>query len=235
VADDWHAAFAGDPIAFKSIVLRLMSELRDAAQEGAPSSQTVKRIASETYAHVSAAEFAARHLLPLGYATVAEFRREGLGELGSGLFHEYANKLAKFDLGVEVILFGYDDQSRPQLLELTSPGRISDAGVLGYAIVGSGFNMAASSLRMRPLDRSLEDLIYRLLEAKFLAETATGVGKTTSLVTVNRDGDLHRMTSHEINSVKIIWEKSRKAPIPEDAYQTIKASLAVRGISDGER
>lgn len=210
IADEWHVLFAGDSAAFKSVILKVIPRLRaerdDVDNLGA---EAVKRVCTKAYAEAFAEEFASRHLIQLGYGSVAEFRREGASELGS-VYQEYIEKLAKFDLGVELAVFGYDARV-PWIFDVVNPGRTLDAGILGYTVVGSGYHMAMGSLRNRPLDRGLEDLIYRLLEAKFSAETATGVGKTTTLIAVNPDGISRQMSSSDIEAVRKIWQAALKS------------------------
>jgi len=74
-----------------------------------------------------------------------------------------------------------------------------------------------------------------MLEAKFVSETATGVGPSTTLVTANRDGVTAQMPSEEIAKIKQIWKEAQRQPIPSDALAVISSSKVVKKISDGER
>ena len=193
-----------------------------------------ERVCTKAYAEAFAEEFASRHLIQLGYGSVAEFRREGASELGSELYQEYIEKLAKFDLGVELAVSGYDARV-PWIFDVVNPGRTLDAGILGYTVVGSGYHMAMGSLRNRPLDRGLEDLIYRLLEAKFSAETATGVGKTTTLIAVNPDGISRQMSCQAISKLsERSGRRHSSQRIPAEAFEAIKHSSVVRVVAEGD-
>jgi hypothetical protein len=96
--------------------------------------------------------------------------------------------------------------------------------------------MALAALTSRPMnDRSLDTVIYRLLEAKFCAETANGVGKTTTVVTRNREGKIGQMTTGQIEKIREIWAAQIIKPPPDKAVQEIKKSYAWKGIvAEGE-
>jgi 20S proteasome alpha/beta subunit len=233
IADNWYMSFAGDTSAFKRVAIELIRRLKP-LNNGMLDRDAVAQMASETYADVLHAEFAARNLLQIGYRNVDEFRKDGRQELGPDVFAEHLQKLAEFDLGVELIVFGYC-KGRSRVFQVFNPGRFDMGPVEGYAAVGSGYYMAMGSLRQRPLLRSLEDVIYRLLEAKFSAETAAGVGRCTTLVIINRDGDKREMQASDIEEIRKVWEATRAAPIPTEAFDIISKSRAVKSISDGER
>jgi hypothetical protein len=86
-----------------------------------------------------------------------------------------------------------------------------------------------------PLKPDLEAVIYRLLEAKFCSETASGVGKATSVLTMNSLAKYGSMGHGVIDKVKIAWQETLKTPEPEQAISIIAKSNAVTGISDSER
>lgn len=236
ISDDWHVTFSGDAVVFKQIVLKIIRDLR-ASDSGAGSfdAASVMRVASEAYSNIFDLEFAAQNLFQIGYRTVADLRRDGLSELGDAIFSDYHEKLAQFDLEVDIVIFGYDNKSKPWIFQVVNPGRVIDCGLLGYAVLGSGYHMAMGSLTYKPLCRDLENLVYRLLEAKFSAETASGVGKGTTLITVNQDGIVRSMESEEVQRIREVWEKTRKQPIPDEALELISNSEVVNCISDGER
>jgi hypothetical protein len=107
--------------------------------------------------------------------------------------------------------------------------------MLRYAVIGSGYYMASASLRRKRMTGELEATIYRLLEAKFSAETATGVGRGTTLVTFNADGKFGMLNRDQVKAIRDIWENTLKEPTPEAAYEIISKSLAVSTVSDGAR
>ena len=91
--------------------------------------------------------------------------------------------------------------------------------------------MAMASLRRRHLTGNLEETIYRVLEAKFSAETASGVGKNTLLVTIDKNGNIGTMDMNEIETIRKIWEKTLLQSDPRDAIEIISRTNAVTGLT----
>ena len=169
-----------------------------------------------------------------GYTDIADFRRNGLNEMGKELYSQYANDLARFDLGLELLVYGFSTKGGRHIFEVSNPGKISSHNLRGYAAIGSGSLMALAALTRRPMPPDLTNTIYRLLDAKFSAETAREVGKRTYVITMNATGKFGIMAQTNIEKVRAIWEASLKEPEPEEALELIKQSQAVKAISGAE-
>jgi hypothetical protein len=78
----------------------------------------------------------------------------------------------------------------------------------------------------------IEDLIYRLLEAKFVAEADNAVGPTTTLVVLRRDGESREMRESEIEEIKEAWKQRQLEPPPDRAVNVIQKSRVVSGFAD---
>ena len=100
-----------------------------------------------------------------------------------------------------------------------------------YAVVGSGSPMALASLRHKPLPDKLEDLTYRVLEAKFNSETASYVGGATTLVMIRGDGAKGEMSEAEIEPIRAEWKRTQAQPPPTGAVEAIKASNVFRAVT----
>jgi len=127
------------------------------------------------------------------------------------------------------------DKIRPHIFTVHSPGKCTHWNWQGYAAVGSGSYLSLGSLRQRRLSFDIEDVIYRLLEAKFVAEGGA-VGPTTTLLILSPDGDSWEMRESEIQQIKEVWQRKQLEPTPDDALGVIKNTPALRHIfRDGER
>jgi len=149
---------------------------------------------------------------------------------------ELCVELARFDLGTSFLLFGHDQHKHAKLFRIDGPGHAIDLNALKFGVIGSGYDMAMASLRRPPpLNFLLENTIYRILEAKFSAETATGVGETTTVVLRNREGIVTLLPRPEIEAIRKIWrEQVADQADPPDAIAIIEASSAVKDAA-GER
>jgi len=189
------------------------------------------RIVAEAYSDVLHREFVAIHLSRFGYKNMEQFRTEGRNDLGDQ-FIDLCVELGRFALGVELILFGHDTQKQPKIYEIHDPGRVEDRNMLQRAVIGSGHDMAMASLLWPPpMSPLLDDTVYRLLEAKFFSETASGVGKMTTVFLRNRDGHVTMLSREEIEQIRTIW-KTEVADVasPKSALDVVRKSRAFREV-----
>jgi hypothetical protein len=226
--DQWEVAWATNMV---PIILPIINEVRRRFADSPPASGS---IAAEELANVYSMtlqkEFVAQHIGRFGYATVDQFRKEGRIDLGDDQFRDLCRELSNFDLGgTSFLLYGHEERVRPQLFEVCDPGKIMDHNTLRYGVIGSGYDMARASLRRAPF-LELEDTIYRLLEAKFSAETATGVGRTTTLLLRNKYGIVRFLAREHVEKIREIWDAARKQPNPPEAISMIKHSVAITDI-----
>jgi hypothetical protein len=99
---------------------------------------------------------------------------------------------------------------------------VIDRMALRYALVGSGYWMASASLKRKPLALDFDSMVYRLLEAKFSAETASGVGKRTTVSFMRPDQHNCMMPPNQIEEVRAIWEAQMRLPEPAQATAIIR-------------
>jgi hypothetical protein len=184
VGKKWGLMFAADDAnMFLPIVLATSDRLGNEEHD----LEAVQSVISDVYKQKFDSEVTSRYLVRYGFRNVAEFRAVGLAQFGNEKFLEICEAIDKFDLGITLLGYGYDKKKTPHIFEVANPGIVTSHDLLGYAVIGSGYFMASASLRRKPLKPDLEAVIYRLLEAKFSAETASGVGKASSVITIGPD------------------------------------------------
>jgi ATP-dependent exoDNAse (exonuclease V) alpha subunit len=216
--------FAGnDARLFSPLVDKVIERLNRLKKQGTKFDLVaVKKEAMEAYQEMFDEEFSAGFLSRLRISNIADFRKNGFTELGPDVHREVYRELAKFDLGIQLIFHGYDNISRPHVFEVTNPGKIVDHDMLQYGVIGSGYWMATASLRRRQLSRELNPTIYRLLEAKFSAETATGVGKATTVFVFGKNGEFEALRGSVTDQIRDEWKKTLKPDAPPLALDLIK-------------
>jgi hypothetical protein len=119
------------------------------------------------------------------------------------------------------IVYGHDPQGFCHLFEVSPLGQISDRLPLRYAVIGSGYWMATSALQLKPLNFLVGPTIYRLLSAKFSAETATGVGKSTTLTLKSSTAPEVYVQADIIEKIRSVWEKETKKNDPQKAMDAL--------------
>src|SRR5262249_16618676 len=218
---DWTALFAGNDVnAAWPLLLSVKAKMPSPRYD----LDAVLRCFSEVYTEAIQQNFLDRKLRKLGYQSVEQFRKEGQADLGDDFF-ELRRELDQSEIGVQFIVGGFDSKQSPSLFEVDSPGHAKSRELLRYAVIGSGYHMAMASLRRKQLDGSLPSTIYRVLEAKFSSETASGVGKRTTVFLKSRNG--HMLIGEETTQkIRGIWEDLNNSPDPIHAIELIKSKLS---------
>lgn len=218
IAAKWFIAFAGNNL---SPVWPIIENVRSRLNGGEEwDALEVQQAFSTAFAEQLHREFVSQRLIKYGYTSIEQFRREGRSDLGEN-FSFLCRELDQFELPVQFLVYGYDRSAQPHIFEVNSPGSVTEHNLLGYAVIGSGFHMAMASLRRKPLRGSLESTIYRLLEAKFSTETATGVGKATTVLTMNSLGDFSISDPKMIDPIREVWQRTVNEPDPEDGIDMV--------------
>jgi hypothetical protein len=227
---DWLALFAGNEIKF---VLPILLDVKDQLSGNNYDSSEIQNAFSAAYTRLIQQEFKNKKLSKFGYTSVDQFRTEGRANLDD-YFFELCRELDAYDVGVQFLVCGYDKQKQGKLFEISSPGAVTDHNLLGYGVIGSGYSMATASLRRKPLKYLLDSTIYRVLEAKFSAETASAVGKPTTVILKSRRESVF-LPQDDIKGIRSAWKKTVEAPDPKGAISLVNKSAAVRQIMDWRR
>lgn len=239
ICGKWSMMFAAeDATTFDPVADETMRILGNSATDSdAPyaernfSIEDVTDAARAAYEKEFSERFFRDKLSRFGFADIADFRRIGYAEMGKDLYHQYSIDLAKFDLGLELLVYGFDGSANQTIFEVANPGKIINHSRRGYAAIGSGSLMALAALNKKPLGPTLLDTIYRACDAKFSAETARDVGKTTHVITLASDGRNGFLDENELKKIHEIWIKDLARPHPAAALKIIKNSHLVTAIS----
>lgn len=127
-------------------------------------------------------------------------------------------------LGVDLMGFGYDDQLKPHIFTVSDPkGKIDYHDIVGFQTIGTGGQTASSILYFygqtstTPLPLS----IYHASAAKFMAESASDVGKHTSVIVFMPSGQTVFLYDPQVESLRAMWEYDGKPHIPIDASKRV--------------
>jgi hypothetical protein len=81
--------------------------------------------------------------------------------------------------------------------------------------------MATAALRRKKMPYNLNETAYRVLDAKFAAETAPGVGRSTSLFSLDQSGKTKSIGYGSLDKIKDVWERTVQTPEPQEALDII--------------
>jgi hypothetical protein len=146
---------------------------------------------------------------------LATYRREGIN-LGAQECARINVAIDNLLVGLQLIVFGYDDFNEAHLFILSDPGKSMCHDQDGFAVVGSGSGHARASLLSRELPViSRAEMLCRVCEAKFDAEKNRYVGNDSAAGVIRRPAN-------------------RAAPISE-AFISIPAMEAIRAAHAAQK
>src|SRR5271170_133168 len=223
----WYAMIADDPTLATPIIRCVQKHL---AEEPADKLRTLEemKIAFRAAFKEQLQQEVEDRVLRVHRMNLTEFKQNGFQIFGTQEFGRLNNEIGSFNLPIQFVVFGIGAGRFGHIFEVNSPtgALIAEQDVKGYSAIGSGQYMAMGSLVARPLSQlSVDHLIYRLCEAKFAAETASGVGKETAMMVLYQNGSVKVVPPSLINTIRSFWEHERKAEVPYVAAEMIKKTL----------
>ena len=228
-ADDWRVNFAATDVArFAEIFKKLARGVKADDDAGVLDLDKVKDACEKSYRSAMREEFVKSNFVQFGYDSHAEFYKSGREDLGAERYNCLLDNMQFSNFGVELTVFGFNQEGRPRLFEVVNPGRVIEIGYKGYSVLGTGHDMAVASIQSKPLPMRASDLVYRVLEAKFATETASRVDDKTTLLIVNKH-ESRSMPAGDIKKIRAVWEAKLAEPTPADATAVIEGS-GVLGI-----
>jgi hypothetical protein len=201
---NWRAMFAAEDV---GVVPGLMRQIRNRINWG-------DRIDVGAMSKILAESFQAERRqrateLYLGSYGIdlPEFMANGaniFGETGAAVIRE---RIEAHRLGCELLVTGHDPHGVPQIVSVSDPGIVKDHDVAGFWAIGTGWYLALSALAMRGQCSRFQTLktVYHVCEAKFLAESAVGVGKETFVCVHRKDRSWAAVTDDHLANIRREW------------------------------
>ncbi len=177
------------------------------------------------------------NLAPLDLA-LGTFKEQGRQLLGDSIFEQLFWQINQLSLDSQFLVAGYDEERQsPHIFEVSRLADPVSHDVLGFAAIGSGNHSALGSLYFHSYNRMMDlpTAFYHVCEAKFMAESAMGVGKQTSVLLMHRSGEDNKIVVHEaaagfLEEIRAKWEAEGKPRLPQSIDPFIK-----EGMKDAQR
>lgn len=209
----WVASFAGDDIGH---VRALLEHVQNGVGDNIdPTRQQVAAWFRSAFAIHRRTLIQEQVLASLGI-DVKEFWDNGLKKLGRVAFEELRYRASEVRIGVTFLVAGFNDDDQPHIFIISDEG-LSYRTEVGYWAIGSGSNAALSSLAYRRMNPTLKshEALYVVLESKFMAE-GPYVGPETVTLVQGVDGSLRVLDDNDLATIRTIWEKEGRAPMPKN-------------------
>jgi 20S proteasome alpha/beta subunit len=211
----WVAMFAGDDISSLAPILDYVKQyLVDKKDDSLP---TITTAFTSAYKEQLRLKAEAEVLTPIGY-TLDEFKKEGLRQLGPENFSRLLYEIEKKTVDIQFLLAGFDD-GEEHIFTVASHGQIDHYTELGFWAIGVGSTQALGSMfsyETRVRFATLPDALYRVCEAKFASENAPGVGITTRVGIIFKNGTRVTVKNDDVDDkLRAVWKRARKAKVPD--------------------
>jgi hypothetical protein len=141
----------------------------------------------------------------LGIETFDEFHKKQR-MLVEGLVLETQDQIDRYDLGLQMIIAGVDEHAHIGIVG--NPGVWRSFDNLGWCVTGMGDRHAESVFAWYRFSRAtpLNQALYITFEAKRKAEMAGGVGKSTDILVIKKDG-IYQVDDTTIQALEEIYDE----------------------------
>lgn len=220
--EQWLCMFSGSPTVRGFVLGRARDALRDSEYTAGDVAEAfLLAFREERQSKVEA------EILSLYGIDLKTFREQGLANFGENEFRRLLQEVEDLKLNTEFLIVGFDSKREtPRLFSLSDPGIIEEHTALGFHAIGAGCVAALGSLfNTFSNELSFHDLVYRLCEAKFLGESAYGVGQRTFVVTADKKNGTQFIMPPDAEPIRRAWTRRRMPPIPPNARVAIAKSL----------
>jgi 20S proteasome alpha/beta subunit len=182
----WSIAIAGK-VAESTEVMGAIRSLEKAPSGDDGTPLDIMAMAEKGYRKVRLAKAEGSFLATRGWS-LDDFRQFGAQRMPPTTYGTIDAQFSLFDLGVELLIAGFDRDQFASVLTVKNPGMCVDHSKLGFWCIGSGATLAQTSMFARnySLRWSVEKAAYSVYEAKKIAERATGVGPETDIIVIRR-------------------------------------------------
>jgi 20S proteasome alpha/beta subunit len=159
------------------------------------------------------------------------FVRQGRAFFGNREFAQLVGDIKRENLETEALVVGFEPKGAPRLIHVSDRGVCRQEEHAGFHAIGMGDVIALGSLCTHyDQIKDVTELIYRVSEAKFLAESALGVGKRTVVMVLRHDGTHRWLDPDQVEHLRIIWNTEGRPPIPDTAVEFIRGGLKPMAI-----
>ena len=149
-------------------------------------------------------------------------------QLDNRTYAKIQGQIEAADLRIAFLIGGFDSDRQPHLFSIGNPGVSYSRNEEGFAVIGIGYDAATTMLcRGYHTHLSLGESVYRLLEAKFVAEDASDISKKTQLLVFGYEPKKEflggwLLDQKKIDTVRQEWKRRERLRIPKNINQTIK-------------
>jgi hypothetical protein len=163
--------------------------------------------------------------------TVDDWKADGLIQFGSNEFSRINAKIEAVTIDLKLLVCGFDEcEEAHHFIANPDEGElIEDWSFQDYCVIGAGQYLADAALAAMPKqdrDTPFENyLLMMLCFAKFTAESAPSVGKSTTIRIFYNDGSYRYINEDVIDQIRQFWRRRQEAAIPHRIARQIEKEI----------
>lgn len=144
--------------------------------------------------------------------SVQQFTEKGRKSFTDGVFYDICKRIEQTELSLTFLLAGFDTKREPHLRVITADEPPQNFDSIAFAAIGSGASAALASLSFAADHHGfgrfsdMATCTYHLLAAKYMAESATDVGRDTFFLSVGKLGP-HMIQYMADDAIRGSWLK----------------------------
>jgi hypothetical protein len=219
---DWVGMFAGS---IEETHLMLQEVRRAIGQLKVGSFEKVVKCCRLSYMNVRKRLIETRILPDYDMASYLEFTKATRSD--EALYLKIREKITEAEEGWNLLFAGFDNTRTPHIFIVSGPGNVEYCDSQKVAAIGSGAFAALFWISFYGYHsrRSLGELLFGAISAKFFAERAQDVGQTTVVTTIRSDiHGLFHFNDDEIRSIRDAWNGLPK--YSEGAVKQLESRMA---------
>lgn len=217
IAPTWWTCFAANDI---SSVIPIYDRVRAKLKSGDNTLKVVSDIFAESYGE-ELLQKSERTVLSRFGLDMKEYL-SGIPKLDSNVSISLYHEIRSVALDADFIVFGYDAGGDRHIFTVSNPGNVQNNDIEGFAAIGSGGMVAQMTILGYGSTLPGDELksLYRVCAAKFMAESAIGVGRVTGLIYFRKDGSAGAVDDSDIRPIRELWQKEGKPHTPSQIKES---------------
>ena len=232
--ENWWAMLAADslPGAFP-VIDRVKSQWKPETDDNV---ENVVKLVSDNYQHERRSRAEAQYLLLRGL-TAEQFLSQGKDWLPEIMFRELDNAVSNYNLGVELLVCGFDKAGLGHIFTLQNPGIGQRLDIPGFHAIGSGYYGAEYMMYYRELNftTTCHEWLYYIYEAKAFGEMAGAVGEETELLVARPGRPTQRIDKDGYHpSLDRMWIKYRPGELSGRDIGVLRRITQTEGTNDSD-
>ncbi len=178
---NWFALWSGD-VSYIPLVLDVATHIL--CKKDKPNQHDAAEAMTQAHSNILEREINNQVLSRLGY-NLQSFRKVGKEQLTASVYNSIHREIKAVSLDAEFLVCGFDEEGDGHIFTLEKNGALKSCDAAGFWAIGSGTHNALSAIFFHATKNGinqnspLADALYVACEAKFMAESAVGIGKKT--------------------------------------------------------